>query len=124
VSVARAIEVYLLDDVAAMRLVLRTVLELEGVTVVGEAGDGAVGIGEIAELQPDVVVLDLSMPGLDGLEAIPLIHERSPDAEIVVFSGYPRSQMAEPALSLKAARYVEKGEPLERVVEAVQDLAA
>jgi hypothetical protein len=70
----RAIKVYLLDDVAAMRLVLRTVLELEGMTV--------------------------------------------------VFSGYPRSQMAEPALSLKAARYVEKGEPLERVVEAVQDLAA
>jgi DNA-binding NarL/FixJ family response regulator len=120
----RAIKVYLLDDVAAMRLVLRTVLELEGVTVVGEAGDGAVGIGEIAELQPDVVVLDLSMPGLDGLEAIPLIHERAPEAEIVVFSGYARAQMAEPALSLKAARYVEKGEPLERVVEAVQDLAA
>jgi DNA-binding NarL/FixJ family response regulator len=118
------IKVYLLDDVAAMRLVLRTVLELEGMTVVGEAGDGAVGIGEIAELQPDVVVLDLSMPGLDGLEAIPLIHERAPDAEIVVFSGYPRGQMAEPALSLKAARYVEKGEPLEHVVEAVQDLAA
>jgi DNA-binding NarL/FixJ family response regulator len=69
-------------------------------------------------------VLDLSMPGLDGLEAIPLIHERAPDAEIVVFSGYPRAQMAQSALSLKAARYVEKGEPLERVVEAVQDLAA
>lgn len=119
-----AIKVYLLDDVAAMRLVLRTVLELEGMTVVGEAGDGAVGIGEIAELQPDVVVLDLSMPGLDGLEAIPLIHERAPDAEIVVFSGYARAEMAGPALSLKAARYVEKGEPLERVVEAVQDLAA
>jgi DNA-binding NarL/FixJ family response regulator len=116
--------VYLLDDVAAMRLVLRTVLELEGMTVVGEAGDGAVGIEEIAELRPDVVVLDLSMPGLDGLEAIPLIHERSPGAEIVVFSGYAKTQMADRALSLKAARYVEKGEPLERVVEAVQGLAA
>jgi DNA-binding NarL/FixJ family response regulator len=122
--VARAIRVYLLDDVAAMRLVLRTVLELEGMTVVGEAGDGAVGIDEIAELRPDVVVLDLSMPGLDGLEAIPLIHERSPGVEIVVFSGYARSQMADRALLLKAARYVEKGEPLDRVVEAVQDLAA
>jgi DNA-binding NarL/FixJ family response regulator len=120
----RAIRVYLLDDVAAMRLVLRTVLELEGLTVVGESGDGAAGVDEIAELKPDVVVLDLSMPGLDGLEAIPLIHERAPDAEIVVFSGYTKAQMAERALSLKAARYVEKGEPLERVVEAVQDLAA
>jgi DNA-binding NarL/FixJ family response regulator len=120
----RAIRVYLLDDVAAMRLVLRTILELEGLTVVGEAGDGAVGVDEIAELKPDVVVLDLSMPGLDGLEAIPLIHERAPEAEIVVFSGYAKTQMAERALSLKAARYVEKGEPLERVVEAVQELAA
>jgi hypothetical protein len=50
----RAITMYLLDDVAALRLVPRTVLELEGMTVVGEAGDGAVWIGEIAELQPDV----------------------------------------------------------------------
>ena len=53
-SLGRAINVYLLDDVAAMRLVLRTVLELEGMTVVGEAGDGAVGVDEIAELLPDV----------------------------------------------------------------------
>ena len=121
---AERIRVYLLDDVPAMRLVLRTVLELENIDVVGESGDGSEGVREIERLQPDVVVLDLSMPGLDGLEAIPLIHERSPKAEIVVFSGFTRAQMGERALSRKASRYVEKGEPLEAVLEAVLDLAA
>src|ERR671919_117084 len=120
----RPIRVFLLDDVPAMRLVLRTVLELDGVEVVGESGDGAAGIDEIARLQPDVVVLDLSMPGLDGLEAIPLIHERAPETRIVVFSGFARTQMGELALSRKAERYVEKGEPLERVREAILELAA
>jgi DNA-binding NarL/FixJ family response regulator len=121
---AEPIRVYLLDDVPAMRLVLRTVLELDGIEVVGEAGDGREGVDEIAELRPDVAVLDLSMPGLDGLEAIPLIHERSPGTAIVVFSGFARSQMGEQALGRKAARYVEKGEPLELVRDAVVELAA
>jgi DNA-binding NarL/FixJ family response regulator len=118
------IRVFLLDDVPAMRLVLRTVLELDGIEVVGESGDGAAGIDEVARLQPDVVVLDLSMPGIDGLEAIPLIHERAPETRIVVFSGFSRAQMGELALSRKAERYVEKGEPLELVRDAVLELAA
>ena len=118
------IRVYLLDDVPAMRLVLRTVLELDGIEVVGEAGDGATGVEEIARLRPDVVVLDLSMPGLDGLEAIPLIQERSPGTAIVVFSGYARSQMGETVLALNADRYIEKGEPIEHVRDAVLELAA
>lgn len=121
---AQRIRVYLLDDVPAMRLVVRTVLELEEIDVVGESGDGAEGVEQIAALRPDVVVLDLSMPGLDGLEAITRIHERSPRTGIVVFSGFARSQMGEAALSRKAARYVQKGEPLELVRDAVLELAA
>lgn len=116
--------VYLLDDVAAMRVLLRTVLELEGIEVVGESGDGVEGLVEIERLQPDVVVLDLSMPGVDGLEAIPVIHDRAPKAQIVVFSGFAQRHMGDLALRTKASRYVEKGEPIARLVEAVQELAA
>ena len=120
----RPIRVVLIDDVAAMRLVLRTVLELDGIEVVGEAEDGLDGVEQVARLQPDVVVLDLSMPRLDGLEAITRIHELSPATQIVIFSGLARAQMAAAALSRKASRYVEKGEPLEHVRDAILELAA
>ena len=70
------------------------------------------------------MVLDLSMPELDGLEAIPLIHQVSPVTEIVVFSGFEEGKVAEVALRLKASRYVRKGAPLEELRSAVTELAA
>ena len=118
-----AIKVYLLDDVAAMRLVLRTVLELEGMTVVGEAGDGAVGIGEIAELQPDVVVLDLSMPGLDGLSALPRLRAAAPGCEVVVLTASGTEQNLLGAIMGGAAGYLLKSEPPERIVEFLRGVA-
>lgn len=118
------VQVYLCDDVPELRQLLRLVLEEDAdLCVVGEAGDARVGIEEIAELQPHVVVLDLSMPGMDGLEALPLIRRSAPDAAIVVFSGFTRDRMAPMVLENGAHRYVEKGEALERVREAVRELA-
>lgn len=117
------ISVFLCDDVAAIRALLRLVLEDDpGIEVVGEAGDGLTGVEEIARLQPDVALLDLSMPGIDGLEAIPLIRERSPRTRIVVFSGYSAEQMGANALGRKASVYIEKGAPLEHVLRAVREL--
>jgi len=90
--------------------------------VVAEAGDGREAVEVIERHQPDVVVLDLSMPEMDGLEAIPLIHQVAPDARIVVFSGFEEGRVAEVALSLKASRYVRKGAPLEELRSAVRDV--
>jgi DNA-binding NarL/FixJ family response regulator len=92
--------------------------------VVGEASDGLTGAEQIAELRPDVVLLDLSMPGLDGLEAIPRIKEVSPETGIVIFSGFSAERMSAPALALGADRYVEKGEPVEYVREVVREVGA
>ncbi len=118
------LRVFLLDDVDSMRALLRLVLEEDpALTIVGEAADGLVGVDEIGRLQPDVVLLDLSLPGIDGLEAIPIIHARAPDARIVVFSGYEARQMADLALQAKASRYIEKGEPLQHVLAAVREVA-
>ena len=114
---------YLCDDVAAMRVVLRLVLEADGaIAVVGEAGDGATAVREIGSLRPDVVVLDLSMPVLDGLEAIPLVRAASPGTRIIVHSGYSAGLMERRALDASAARYIEKGADLEDVRRAVLDL--
>ena len=74
-----AIQVYLCDDVPALRLVLRTVLELDGgVEIVGESGDGRTALEDLARLRPDVLVLDLSLPELDGLEVLEQLVSRSP----------------------------------------------
>ena len=119
------ISVVVCDDVPELRKLARTILEQDGdMEVVGEAGDGREAIEVIARLQPRIVVLDLSMPELDGLEAIPLIHQVSPVTEIVVFSGFEERKVAEVALRLKASRYVRKGAPLEELRTAVRDLAA
>ena len=119
------ISVVVCDDVPELRRLARIVLEQDGeMQVVGEAGDGREAIEVIERFQPDVVVLDLSMPELDGLEAIPLIHQVAPATEIVVFSGFEEGRVAEVALRLKASRYVRKGAPLEDLRTAVRELAS
>lgn len=118
------IGVYLCDDVAAMRLVVRTVLELEtGMTIVGEAADGRSALEEIGRLRPDIVVLDLSLPELDGLEVLEQLPQISPETRVVVFSGYPREQLGAAALERGARRYVEKGADIGAVVRAVREVA-
>ena len=118
------ITVVVCDDVPELRELARTVLEETGdMRVVAEAGDGREAIELIERHQPDVVVLDLSMPEMDGLEAIPLIHQVAPATEIVVFSGFEEGRVADVALQLKASRYVRKGASLEELRDAVRDLA-
>jgi DNA-binding NarL/FixJ family response regulator len=115
------IRVVICDDVAALRTLMRAALEGEAdLTVVGEAPDAQVAIEVCARLKPDVVLLDLSMPGMDGLEAIPLIRQRSPSTAVVVFSGFAASRMRELAIEQGAAGYVEKGEALERLPALVR----
>lgn len=118
------VDVYLCDDVPELRKLLRIVLEEDSdLHVVGEAGDAETGIEEIAELQPHVVLLDLSMPGLDGLEALPLIRRAAPDTSVIVFSGFSEERMGELVLERGAERYIEKGKPLEDVRAAVREVA-
>lgn len=122
---SRPISIYLCDDVPELRALLRYGLEEDpGLRVVGEAGNAQAGIEGVAAERPDVLLLDLSMPGMDGLEAIPRMREVSPETAIVVFSGFAADRMRQPALDLGAVAYLEKGEPLERVRATVRSVAA
>ncbi len=115
--------VLLCDDCAPVRELVRLVLELEGIDVVGEAGDGGAAIEEAGRCQPDVVLLDLSMPAMDGLEALPEIRRVAPQAKVVVLSGFDNPVIVERALELGAVRYVEKGGRPEEIVAAVEEAA-
>jgi DNA-binding NarL/FixJ family response regulator len=113
------ITVMLVDDSVPVRAALRDALsDHGGFEVVGEAGDGAAALELLSQLQPDVIVLDLAMPGLDGLETLPRIKDVSPATKICVLSLAGRSMQAE-AMERGAHLYFSKAEPLEVVAKAL-----
>src|SRR5436190_1654085 len=115
-----AARVLVVDDTPRIRTVLRELLELDGrFEVVGEAGNGEEAIVEAGRLRPDVVVLDMEMPILDGLEALPGVQEASPESLVVVFSTHPRGDIERTALAAGAHAYVEKGASLSALIEAL-----
>ena len=119
------IGVLICDDVDAMRMLLRVVIELRpGLKVVGEAGDGDEAIAEAKRLQPDVILLDLSMPGRTGFDALPEIRQVAPKAKVIVLSGFVASTSAPAVIELGAALFIEKGANPEEIVAAIEEVAA
>lgn len=120
---ARQPTAVLIDDVSELRVLLRLALEDVGIDVVGDAGDGAAGIEVVAACLPDIVVLDISMPVMDGLTALPRIRECVPGARIVVLSAFDRELCEQEALSRGADAYVQKGH-VDELIRTVLELAA
>ena len=119
-----AVSVVVCDDAPEMRAVLQDVLsEDQALRVVGETDNGQACVELIADLQPDVVLLDLSMPVMGGLEAIPHIMSVAPQTAIVVFSGLGAGRMQELALALGADLYIEKGTPLDELCTALRQVS-
>jgi len=115
--------VLIADDVQDLRSMLRLALELSGrFTVVAEAMNGAHAVDLAAMYKPNLALLDLSMPTLDGLEALPRIREVSPDTKVVVLSGFEEARMAPVALKEGATAYIEKGVPPRRLVQALVEI--
>ncbi|MBW3659328.1 MAG: hybrid sensor histidine kinase/response regulator [Actinobacteria bacterium] len=100
----------LVDDAVDLRILIRRALEASGrYEVVGEAGDGVEAIAQAESLVPELVLLDLSMPRMDGLEALPRLHAVSPASTVVVLSGHTRELAEASALAAGAVAYLEKG---------------
>jgi DNA-binding NarL/FixJ family response regulator len=119
-----SISVFLCDDTPELRELTRCCLEeTDDLEVVGEAGDALTGVERIERLEPDVVLLDLSMPGVSGLEAIRMIHAAAPRTAIVILSGMSKSRTAEVCLAFGAVDFVEKRDLLDRVRPAVRSAA-
>ena len=111
------------DDVAQLRGLLRLLLERSGhFTVVAEAANGAEAVDATARERPDLTLLDLSMPVMDGLEALPLIRQAVPSCAVVVLSGFDADRMARTALAAGASAYLVKGIPPDHLVARLLEL--
>ncbi|MFP5309886.1 MAG: response regulator [Actinomycetes bacterium] len=118
----------IVDDAAPLRLLLRHLLQETGrYEVVAEAGTGTEAVEAVRAHHPDVVLLDLSMPVMDGLTALPLIREASPTTRVVVLTGYAATSARSAALAAGADGFVEKGTRpaaiLAALDEAMEDTA-
>jgi DNA-binding NarL/FixJ family response regulator len=118
------LQVMLVDDSALLRELVRIVLEDGGNAVVAEARTGREAVAEAANHQPDVVLLDLSMPEMDGLEALPELRRVAPRTKVVVLTGFDNPALAAHALELGAARYIVKGATPGEILSAVEEAAA
>ena len=111
------------DDHPLTREALAYLLEQHGFDVVGHASDGEEAISEAGRLRPRLVLLDLTMPGMDGLTALPHIREASPESEVVVLTASGTDENLLEAIRAGAAGYLLKSEPPERIVEFLRGVA-
>ncbi len=117
------LRVLLVDDTADVRFLLRRVLESDGrFDVIGEAADGVEGVRLATRFLPDVAVVDLAMPVMDGFQAIPLIRSQSPLTKVVVLTAFRGSHMAAEAAGAGADAYLEKGSSFDGVVTTIEGL--
>ena len=116
--------VLLVDDQDLVRTGLRMILELRGVEVVGEAADGATAVEAVAALQPDVVLMDVRMPGVDGVEATRRITAAGGASRVLVLTTFDLDEHVADALRAGAVGFLLKDVTAERLVDAVRRAAA
>src|SRR5437763_15151183 len=120
---AMADSVLIVDDHPLTREALGALLAQHGFSVVGQASDGEEAIGSARRLQPRLVLLDLSMPGLSGLEALPRLREAAPGCEVVVLTASGTEENLLSAIRGGAAGYLLKSEPPGRIAEFLRGVA-
>ena len=112
--------ILLVDDAAFMRMMIKEVLTKNGFEVVGEAENGAVAVEKYNELKPDLVIMDITMPELNGIEALKKIKGQHADARIIMCSAMGQQGMVIEAIQAGAKDFIVKPFQADRVCEAVQ----
>jgi DNA-binding NarL/FixJ family response regulator len=117
--------VLIVDDHAVVREGLRTFLGLQdGIDVVGEAADGVEAVQQAAALAPDVILMDLVMPRLDGVRAMRALHERAPQTRVIVLTSFLDDERLLPAIEAGAAGYLLKDVEPSELARAVRTAQA
>ena len=115
-----AVNVMIVDDLAFIKIVLRDVLEKAGFRVVGEASNGDEAIRVYLDKRPDVVLMDITMPGMDGLTALKKIREHDPKARIIICSALGQQRLIVQAIQLGAKDFIVKPFQPQRIVSALK----
>ncbi|MFD3518764.1 response regulator [Streptomyces sp. NPDC058657] len=117
--------VLLVDDHQVVRRGLRTFLEVQDdIEVVGEAGDGAEGVARAESLRPDVVLMDIKMPGTDGIEALRKLRELANPARVLIVTSFTEQRTVVPALRAGASGYVYKDVDPDALAGAIRSVHA
>jgi DNA-binding NarL/FixJ family response regulator len=111
------------DDQDGFRRLVTIVLGLASeIEVVGEASDGRQAIALAERQQPDVLLLDIAMPEMDGLEALPRVREVSPATRVVMLTGVTAASVRERALAAGASAFIEKGTDVDQLAERIAEI--
>lgn len=112
--------ILIVDDAAFMRMMIKDVLTKNGYNVIGEAENGARAIEKYNELGPDLVIMDITMPEVDGIQAVKEIKKQNPDSKIIMCSAMGQQAMVIEAIQAGAKDFIVKPFQPERVIEAVK----
>jgi len=113
-------KVLIVDDAAFMRMMVRDILTKNGYEVVGEAGDGAQAVEKYRELKPDLVTMDITMPEMDGIQALKEIKKIDPNARVIMCSAMGQQAMVIDAIQAGAKDFIVKPFQADRVIEAIK----
>ena len=115
-------KVLLVDDAAFMRMVVKDTLTKNGFTDLYEAADGVEAVEKYKEVQPDLVIMDITMPNMDGLEALKTIKAQYPDAKIIMCSAMGQEAMVVEAIKSGAKDFTVKPFKPDRILKAGQQI--
>lgn len=113
-------KVLIVDDAAFMRMMIKDILTKNGYTVVGEAENGAKAIEKYKELKPDLVIMDITMPEVDGIQAVRGIKQIDENANIIMCSAMGQQAMVIESIQAGAKDFIVKPFQADRVLEAVR----
>lgn len=108
------------DDAAFMRMMIKDILTKNGYNIVGEAENGAKAVEKYSELKPDLVLMDITMPEMDGIEALKKIKASDPNASIIMCSAMGQQAMVIESIQSGAKDFIVKPFQADRVLEAVK----
>lgn len=112
--------ILIVDDAAFMRMMIKEILTKNGYTVVGEASDGSQALDKYKELKPDLVTMDITMPEMDGIQALKEIRAMDAGAKIIMCSAMGQQAMVIDAIQAGARDFIVKPFQAERVIEAIR----